>query len=68
MAKGFRNLSAETLFAIKANTTLLLFIAGIAMAVVGGLSGNVVLLGVGLGIAVVITVGGVVIRERNIGS
>jgi hypothetical protein len=68
MLKKLQNLSPETLFAIKANTTTLIFVAGIVMAIVGGLSGNIILLGVGLGIAVTITVGCIVIREKNISS
>ncbi len=42
------------------------FVVSLSLAIVGGLSGNVVLLGIGLGIACAITLAGVVIRERNI--
>ena len=36
------------------------------MAIVGGLSGGTILFGVGLGICIVITVAGLIVRERNI--
>ena len=68
MSRGLSEKIRERLFDIGASTTVLLFVAGIAMATVGGLSGNVVLLGVGLGIAVTITVAGIIARERNLSS
>ena len=43
-----------------------LFIAGITMAIIGGTGGMPIIFGVGLGIACVITVMGIGIRERNI--
>jgi hypothetical protein len=45
-----------------------LFIGGLAMAIVGGLSGGTALFGVGLGICIAITVAGICVRERNIAS
>ncbi len=43
-----------------------LFVAGLTMAIVGGLSGGTILFGIGLGICIVITVAGLIVRERNI--
>jgi hypothetical protein len=43
-----------------------LFVGGLTMAILGGVSGGTILFGVGLGICIVITVAGLIIRERNI--
>ncbi len=45
-----------------------LFVGGLAMAIVGGLSGGTALFGVGLGICIVLTVAGIVARERHLAS
>ena len=43
-----------------------LFVAGLTMAIVGGITSSAVTFGVGLGIVVVLTVVGICVRERNI--
>lgn len=68
MLRKLSEKARERLFEATAMTTVLLFVAGIAMATVGGLSGNAILLGIGLGISVTITVAGLIARERNISS
>jgi hypothetical protein len=45
-----------------------LFVGGLTLAIVGGLSGGTVLFGIGLGICIAITVAGIWIREKNIAS
>lgn len=46
----------------------LLFVAGITMAIIGGTSGMSLLFGIGLGIACVMTVGAIGIREHNLAN
>lgn len=48
--------------------TGLLYVAGLTMAIVGGLAGTPVTFGIGLGICIVLTVIGIYVRERNISS
>jgi len=43
-----------------------LFVAGLTMTIVGGITSSAVTFGVGLGIVVVLTVVGICVRERNI--
>ena len=59
-------LSPYRLKMMGAGSISVLFLAGIVMAIVGGVSGNPVAFGVGLGMAVVATVAGIGIREHNI--
>jgi hypothetical protein len=69
MMKYYRNLSEqvkEKLFVAGSLGMSSTFVVSLSLAIVGGLSGNVVLLGIGLGLACAITLAGVVIRERNI--
>lgn len=55
--KVFRALAAITTFG---------FVTFLALGIAGGVLGNPVLLGVGVGLACVITVGCLCIRERNV--
>jgi hypothetical protein len=48
--------------------TSLLFVAGLTMAIVGGLTGATATFGIGLGVCIVLTVIGICVRERNIAS
>ena len=45
-----------------------LFVAGLTMAIVGGLSGGTVVFAVGLGICIALTIVGICVREHNISS
>lgn len=45
-----------------------LFITGLTLAIVGGLTATTATFGVGLGICITLTVIGLIIRERNISS
>ncbi len=47
-------------------TVSVLFVAGLTMAIVGGITASTVTFGVGLGIVVALTVVGICVRERNI--
>jgi hypothetical protein len=69
MLERYRNLSPklqERIFALGAVGTTIVFVVAICVGVVGGVSGNPVLLGAGVGVAAVITCGCLVVRERNI--
>jgi hypothetical protein len=45
-----------------------LFVGGLTLAIIGGLTASTAMFGVGLGIMVVLTVVGICVRERNITS
>ena len=64
--EGKMPLSPYRLKMMGAGSISVLFLAGIVMAIVGGVSGNPVVFGVGLGMAAVATVAGIGIREHNI--
>jgi hypothetical protein len=46
----------------------LLYVAGLTMAIVGGLTAATVTFGIGLGICISLTLVGIWVRERNIAS
>jgi hypothetical protein len=69
MLKYYRRLSEvtkEKLFVAGSVGMTTAFVVGISLAIVGGISGNLVMFGIGLGVACAITFAGIVIRERNL--
>jgi hypothetical protein len=56
----------DRLFQFTATGLSLLFIGSIILAIIGGVSGNPVLLACGVTVASVITVGCICVRENNI--
>lgn len=58
----------ERTFQFIASGTTLLFVAGICLAIAGGVLGSPILLGVGVGVAALITCGCICIREKNLAN
>lgn len=56
----------ERVFRLLASVTTFGFVGGLVIGIAGGILGNPIMLGIGVGVACFITLGCLCLRERNL--